>query len=77
MASSVSNIPEDIGPAPPVRARVIYRHSLVVRVTHWINALCFALLLMSGLQIFNAHPLSTSHCWRWARGRRATIPSKA
>jgi hypothetical protein len=27
-----------------------------VRVTHWINAACFALLLMSGLQIFNAHP---------------------
>ena len=39
--------------APP---RVIYRHTLLVRVTHWINALCFALLLMSGLQIFNAHP---------------------
>jgi thiosulfate reductase cytochrome b subunit len=37
-------------------ARVIYRHTLVVRVTHWINAICFAILLMSGLQIFNAHP---------------------
>jgi len=36
--------------------RVVYRHSLVVRATHWINALCFVLLLMSGLQIFNAHP---------------------
>jgi thiosulfate reductase cytochrome b subunit len=33
----------------------IYRHSLGVRVTHWIWALCLALLLMSGLQIFNAH----------------------
>jgi thiosulfate reductase cytochrome b subunit len=43
--------------AAPARARrVIYRHSLLVRVTHWINALCFAILLMSGLQIFNAHP---------------------
>ena len=39
-----------------VRPRVVYRHSLVVRTTHWINALCFFLLLMSGLQIFNAHP---------------------
>jgi len=28
----------------------------VARVTHWINVLCLALLLMSGLQIFNAHP---------------------
>ena len=27
-----------------------------LRVTHWINVLCFTLLLMSGLQIFNAHP---------------------
>jgi len=32
------------------------RHSRLVRITHWINALCFVLLLMSGLQIFNAHP---------------------
>jgi thiosulfate reductase cytochrome b subunit len=35
---------------------VIYRHSRVVRIAHWINALCFLMLLMSGLQIFNAHP---------------------
>ena len=36
--------------------RVILRHSVLVRVTHWINALCFFFLLMSGLQIFNADP---------------------
>jgi len=34
----------------------IYRHSAVVRVCHWINVLCLTVLLMSGLQIFNAHP---------------------
>lgn len=34
----------------------IYRHTRIVRIAHWINALCFLLLLMSGLQIFNAHP---------------------
>ncbi len=34
----------------------IRRHSIATRITHWINALCLALLLMSGLQIFNAHP---------------------
>ena len=28
----------------------------MVRVTHWINALVLLVLLMSGLQIFNAHP---------------------
>ena len=32
------------------------RHSLPVRLMHWINVLSFAVLLMSGLMIFNAHP---------------------
>ena len=36
---------------------VVYRHSLVTRLTHWINLVCITLLLMSGLQIFNAHPM--------------------
>lgn len=36
--------------------RLVYRHSLVVRLTHWINLLCLIILLASGLQIFNAHP---------------------
>ncbi len=35
---------------------VILRHSLATRLTHWINVLCLSLLLLSGLQIFNAHP---------------------
>ncbi|MHC1548200.1 cytochrome b/b6 domain-containing protein [Phyllobacterium sp. K27] len=35
---------------------LVYRHSLAVRVTHWLNVLCLSFLLMSGLQIFNAHP---------------------
>jgi thiosulfate reductase cytochrome b subunit len=34
----------------------IYRHSIVVRTTHWVNLACLTVLLMSGLQIFNAHP---------------------
>ncbi|MET4418882.1 cytochrome b/b6 domain-containing protein [Bradyrhizobium sp. RT3a] len=40
----------------PVAERWYLRHTALVRVTHWINAVCFTLLLMSGLQIFNAHP---------------------
>ena len=36
--------------------RRIYRHCLWVRMTHWINVVCMTVLLMSGLQIFNAHP---------------------
>ncbi len=41
---------------PAVAARVVLRHSALVRVCHWVNALCFLMLLMSGLQIFNARP---------------------
>jgi thiosulfate reductase cytochrome b subunit len=38
-------------------ARVlVHRHSLIVRVTHWLNVIALTLLLLSGLQIFNAHP---------------------
>ncbi len=33
-----------------------YRHSLPVRIMHWSNAVFLAILLMSGLNIFNAHP---------------------
>ena len=33
-----------------------YRHSLPLRIMHWSNVLFLALLLMSGLNIFNAHP---------------------
>jgi thiosulfate reductase cytochrome b subunit len=46
---------EDRLSADPPR-RVIYRHAIAVRLTHWVNVLCLTLLLMSGLQIFNAHP---------------------
>ena len=41
---------------PISRPRLIKRHGAVIRITHWINAICLGLLLMSGLQIFNAHP---------------------
>jgi thiosulfate reductase cytochrome b subunit len=37
-------------------ARRIYRHRLPVRLMHWINVVCLTILLMSGLNIFNAHP---------------------
>jgi thiosulfate reductase cytochrome b subunit len=38
------------------RTVVIYRTRPWVRVWHWINALALFFLLVSGLQIFNAHP---------------------
>lgn len=36
--------------------KLVFRHPLVVRLTHWMNVLCLFILLLSGLQIFNAHP---------------------
>lgn len=35
---------------------LVYRHRLPVRIMHWINVLALAILFMSGLMIFNAHP---------------------
>src|SRR6266446_176256 len=35
---------------------VMYRHTVAVRLTHWVNALILVLLLMSGLALFNYHP---------------------
>jgi thiosulfate reductase cytochrome b subunit len=35
---------------------LIYRQSLATRITHWTWAVCLFFLLLSGLQIFNAHP---------------------
>jgi thiosulfate reductase cytochrome b subunit len=55
----------DLGPGSPrlpaagtgrTKTVVIYRTALWVRIWHWINALSLLFLLLSGLQIFNAHP---------------------
>ena len=43
------------GPAGP-RDSLYLRHSLPVRLMHWTNVVALTVLLMSGLQIFNAHP---------------------
>lgn len=56
----MSEIAAEAAEAPPSPGRrpkeVIYRHKLTTRLTHWVNVLCFTILLMSGLQILNAHP---------------------
>lgn len=43
-------------PDSPVPQRWYRRHAALARAAHWVTAICFTLLLMSGLQIFNAHP---------------------
>jgi thiosulfate reductase cytochrome b subunit len=40
--------------APP--REVIYRHTVTVRLTHWINAAVLVVLVASGLRLFNFHP---------------------
>jgi len=42
--------------APIREPEGFYRHRALVRLTHWVNALCILILLGSGLNIFNAHP---------------------
>jgi thiosulfate reductase cytochrome b subunit len=46
----------DLSAPAPAGRRLVHRHALATRITHWINALCVTVLLMSGLQIFLAHP---------------------
>lgn len=43
------------GPATPPRHAYL-RHTWPVRFMHWVNVVVLAILLTSGLQIFNAHP---------------------
>ncbi|GMV51934.1 MAG: hypothetical protein NBKEAIPA_00812 [Nitrospirae bacterium] len=42
--------------APLPQTERVYRHRLPVRIGHWLNVVCLFILIMSGLQIFNAHP---------------------
>jgi thiosulfate reductase cytochrome b subunit len=37
-------------------AKIVPRHSALVRVTHWITTLCFFALLLSGVEIVISHP---------------------
>ena len=41
------------GPTSPTGS---LRHTAVVRLTHWITALCFLALLVSGIEILISHP---------------------
>lgn len=48
-------MPSATAVSPVSRGYLYYRHSLPVRVMHWINVIALTILFMSGLQIFNAH----------------------
>lgn len=40
----------------PSAIEQVYRHRFPVRISHWLNVPFLIILIMSGLQIFNAHP---------------------
>src|SRR5437764_5868518 len=54
----MSSIASETQSATPRRSGsyLYYRHTLPVRVMHWINVIALTILLMSGLNIFSAHP---------------------
>ncbi len=41
---------------PENRGELVYRQSVWTRLTHWLWAISLFFLLLTGLQIFNAHP---------------------
>ncbi len=49
---------------------VVQRHTRFTRIWHWVNVVCLAVLLMSGLQIFNAHP-----ALYWGKDSRFDAPA--
>jgi thiosulfate reductase cytochrome b subunit len=48
-------MPTPVKPPPLPRGELYYRHTLPVRVMHWVNVVALTVLLMSGLNIFDAH----------------------
>jgi len=43
-------------PEPAPSRQLVYRHTLPIRIMHWVNVIAPSLMFFSGLQIFNAHP---------------------
>ena len=54
-SEALSTVSNPVVSSPPTIERV-YRHRLPVRISHWLNVPFLIILIMSGLQIFNAHP---------------------
>jgi thiosulfate reductase cytochrome b subunit len=46
--------------------RLVVIHPLIVRVTHWLNAVAIVCMVMSGWAIYNASPLFPFTFPRWA-----------
>lgn len=56
LPASATASARDRGASATPSVERVYRHRWPVRVAHWLNAPVLIILIMSGLQIFNAHP---------------------
>jgi thiosulfate reductase cytochrome b subunit len=54
LSAPSSSSTETVPPSSTIER--VYRHRLPVRISHWLNVPFLIILIMSGLQIFNAHP---------------------
>ena len=55
---------------PEQHPAVVHRHHLIVRLTHWVNAVALLVMIGSGLRIYNASPGfapkgNSFCCWPW------------
>ena len=55
MTETAMEPPAEARPAKP-KGPLVYRQSIFTRLTHWTWAICLFFLLLTGLQIWNAHP---------------------
>ena len=53
---SMSSTTSDQSVSSPATIERVYRHRLPVRIRDWLNVPFLIILIMSGLQVFNAHP---------------------
>lgn len=56
MASITEGDAIEAGKRDAAKGPLIYRQSIFTRVTHWVWVIALFFLLLSGLQIWNAHP---------------------
>lgn len=57
-ATDAAAVPE-AGPLveiPTPQAVAVYEHPLMIRITHWVNAISLTVMILSGIQIFAAFP---------------------
>jgi len=58
-----------------MKALFVYRHRLPTRLGHWVTVLCVPILVLSGFQIFNAHP--ALYWGERSDGERAVLAMRA